>query len=300
MSSTAKGTLAVILSAILFGLMPIAAKFIYANGSNSFTLTLHRFFFSIPFLWLVMRIKGERIPVPSQKDLRRLLLVALGNIATPVLLYLSYDHISTGLATTLHFVYPVLVISGGVLFYRDKADRIRVICTILCLSGILSFYTPGGSSGTLGILIALSSGFTFAFYILLLDHGVLQHFTPLQVGFYFGIIGSIGLLILNLSLNTLRMDLTFVGWAASIIFSFGTSGIAVVLFQYGVKLVGGQNTSLLSTFEPLTSVVVGILFMNERFTFQSGLGILLILSAIFILGLSDRRKAALANVISKS
>ena len=85
------------------------------------------------------------------------------------------------------------------------------------------------------------------------------------------------------------------GWIASILFGIGISGVAVVLFQYGVKQVGAQNTSLLSTFEPVTSVIVGFLFMRERLTTQSGIGIGLILLAIFILGIADRKKASVTE-----
>lgn len=290
MNRTTRGTLAVILSAIMFGVMPITAKFIYSNGSNAMTLTLHRFFFSIPFLWIVMRIKGESIPIPRKQDLPKLLMVSFGIIATPILLYISYSYISTGLGTTLHFVYPVLVLIGGAVFFKQRVDLLRGIVCALCLAGIMAFYTPGGSGSTFGILLALGSGLTFAAYVLLLDHGGLTHYSPFQMAFYFGVIGTITLFILNIMFQTLTMNLTPAGWIASILFGIGISGVAVVLFQYGVKQVGAQNTSLLSTFEPLTSVLVGILFMNEKLTPKSGIGIGLILLAIFILGIADRKK----------
>lgn len=290
MSRKMKGTLAVILSGIMFGLMPITAKFIYASGSNPLTLTLHRFFFSMPFLWIVMRIKGEPVGLPRKQDLPKLFMVSSGIIATPILLYLSYSYISTGLGTTLHFVYPVLVLLGGAIFFKQRVDLIRGICCALCLGGIMAFYTPGGSGSTLGIILALASGLTFAYYVLLLEHGGLHHYSPLQMAFYFGVIGTISLYILNLLFNTLTMNLTPPGWIASILFGIGISGVAVVLFQYGVNQVGSQNTSLLSTFEPLTSVIVGILFMSEQLTLQSTIGISLILAAILILGVADRKK----------
>lgn len=295
MNRKARGTGAVILSAIMFGVMPLAAKFIYANGSNSMTLTLHRFFFSIPFLWIVMHIKGEAIVFPQKKDWLKLLMVSSGIIATPVLLYMSYSYISTGLGTTLHFVYPVLVLIGGAIFFKQRVDLVRGIVCALCLAGIVAFYTPGGTGSSFGILIALASGFTFASYVLLLDHGGLTHYSPFQMAFYFGVIGTVILFIMNVYFQTLTMNLTPAGWIASILFGIGISGVAVVLFQYGVKQVGAQNTSLLSTFEPVTSVIVGFLLMRERLTTQSGIGIGLILLAIFILGIADRKKASVTE-----
>lgn len=301
MSRTMKGTLAVILSAVLFGLMPVAAKFIYANGSNSMTLTWHRFLFSVPFIWIVMRTRGETVPRVPGALLPTLLLAALGNVSTPVLSYLSYNYIPTGLVTTLHFVYPVLVLLGGAIFFKQRVDLVRGICCALCLAGITAFYTPGGSVSTFGILLALGSGLTFAFYVLLIAHSGLKKYSALQLSLYIGLIGSVGLLAVNLLLGTLRLDLTPAGWLGSILFSIGSSGLATVLFQYGVKEIGAQNTSLLSTFEPLTSVIVGILFMSEQLTAQTGAGIGLILLAVVILGLADRRKSGTVqakNVLS--
>lgn len=61
---------------------------------------------------------------------------------------------------------------------------------------------------------------------------------------------------------------------------------AIVLFQKGLGLCGGVKASLLSTFEPLTSVIVGVIIYNEQMTFRTVLGIALILLATAVLVLN--------------
>lgn len=285
------GTAATILSAVIFGCMPIAAKIIYANGSNPLTLTFHRFLFGLPVLFLLCRRTPQGIPLPDRKQALRLGILALGYVGTPPLLFSSYRYISSGLATSVHFVYPVLVLLGCALFFRERIGAVKGLCCLLCMAGILCFCDMGDTGSLVGLLIAFASGVTYAFYILYLSRGGLGDLSPLQLGFYLSVYGSVALLALNLALGTLCWNLTPLGWVCSILFSLATSGVATVLFQMGVQQVGPQNASLLSTFEPLTSVVVGMAVFGERLSLRSAAGIGCILAAVVLLSAYEKRCA---------
>ena len=110
----------------------------------------------------------------------------------------------------------------------------------------------------------------------------------------FGLFAALGasviLLVTCLASGQLALPRTVVGWLLSIIFAAAVNGGAVILFQRGTILIGGQRASVLSTFEPLTSVVVGYLVFSEPIGWQSGIGIILVLGAsvlIAILGGDD-------------
>lgn len=284
------GFLLVILSAILFGLMPVLAKQIYAMGGNALSLCVYRFLFSLPFLYfMVMRRKEGTLRI-SASQTGKIFVLSLGCSATPFLLFQSYQYISSGMATTIHFVYPILVLLGSVLIYHVKMTKVKAVCAVLCLAGILSFYTPGESAGLRGVVLALLSGVTYAFYVLYYARSGLAELNPYKLSVYLSAFSTLVLLAVTLALGELVTDLPLKAWLLTILFAFMVSFLATVFFQMGTRLVGAEKASLLSTFEPLTSVVAGIVIFNEKLTVRSLAGIVCILCAVFLLALGDRKK----------
>lgn len=283
------GFILVILSAVLFGIMPLLAKQIYAMGGDALTLCVHRFLFSVPFLFLIVRRKKNVTFALDRRETKKVLILSLGCAATPLLLFQSYQFISSGMATTIHFVYPILVLLGCVLIYREKMTAVKGICAALCLAGILCFYTPGEPAGLKGVALAFASGITYAFYILYYSRSGLSELDPYKLSFYLSIFSTIFLLLAAVPAGGLVFQLPLEGWLMSVGFAFMVSVVATVFFQMGTRLVGPEKASLLSTFEPLTSVIAGILFFQEKLTLRTGAGIAFILSAVLLLTLWEKK-----------
>ena len=127
------------------------------------------------------RLSGSQ-SVPLDRTSLKLLICSLGCAAAPVLLYSSYPYISSGMATMLHFTYPAIVIVSCSLFFRERLTVRQGFCCALCMAGILCFYTPGGDSGGLGIFLALSSGFAYAFYVVYLSKSGMSEHTVSPIG----------------------------------------------------------------------------------------------------------------------
>ncbi len=284
-----KGMLLVILSAVLFGCMPLMAKVIYQNGGTSAGLTLLRNFLALPALWLLMR-RGKGETHLKKGELLPMLLLSFGFAGTPMLLFASYRSISSGMATTIHFVYPVFVLLGCVLFCHERLSRVKLLCVALCTGGILLFYTPGDSANLIGMLLAFLSGITYAFYIIYLGHSGLSHLAPFALAFWLSIFSSGNLLVYLALTGSLRISMTPLGWGMSLLFSLLIAVAASVSFQIGVKDVGPQRAAILSTFEPITSIVVGMVAFSEPFGIKTALGVLLILAAVIFLTLFDHQK----------
>lgn len=289
--STKKGLALVILSAIMFGTMPPFARLIYANGGTPFSLTFHRFLFSFPILFLISKIQKEPTYRPSKKQLVWLIEVCFGFIMTPLLLYSSYNYISSGMATTLHFVYPVIVILLCSLALKEAITKNQALCCSLCIVGILCFYTPDGVGNFIGIFAALSSGITFAVYIVLLSKNRIFEIPTYQLAAWLSFLGAILLLPITIVTGDAIPPMTVPGWILTILFSLIMSGIASVAFQVGTRYCGAQAASFASTFEPLTSIILGIIIYHEAITVKISLGILCILCAIIVLSMEKTSKA---------
>lgn len=282
-----KGVLLTILSAVLFGCNPLISKQIYALGGNSVTLSFYRMLITSIGFWIINKFYTREDFRVSGRELKKLFWCAQGYCLTPYLLWSSYNYLPSGLATTIHFVYPVLVLLGSVIFYREKLNGKKIFSCLLCVVGIVCFCQMSGDVTAFGIAIALLSGVTYTSYILLLDHSGLVDIHPYKLSFWLAAIGAVELLIISVGTRTLTFDIEPAGWVLTVVFAIITGAVASTAFQLGTKYIGAQNASLLSTFEPLTSVAVGIIVYHEAMTTRTVLGIIAILLSVIIVSISN-------------
>ena len=139
--------------------------------------------------------------------------------------------------------------------------------------GILFFIELGGSS-FLGLFLALFSGITFAYYMVGIEKLGLQSLNPYVLNFYFAIVISISLLMIGLISGQLELILPVEAYG------YLTSIVGIICLQQGVRYLGAATASILSMFEPVTSVIFGIIILHEQLTIVKLIGCFIILSAI--------------------
>lgn len=145
--------------------------------------------------------------------------------------------------------------------------------------GILCFYTPSGEISILGILIAIASGAANAFYTVFVSASGLLLLPTFKLAGWLNAISILPVVLVAPAMGGLVLSTSISGWEA--LFLLCTlSGTASIAYMLGTKFVGPQSISLLSTFEPLTSVVLGTIVPHETITRQSGWGIVCILLAV--------------------
>lgn len=283
------GYLCVILSAVLFGCMPLGARFLYAQGVTPMSLVLLRNLLSLPILALLgSRQGGLRIS-------RGALLEAstasfFGCWLAPILLFSSYRYLASGMAAVFHFIYPILVVLSGYLL-REKVKKGALLCALLCSLGILLLFDPHGAIDPVGVAFALTSGAAYAAYILVLGHFRHREVSGFRLSFYMSSVCAFCTLLLCLATGQLGLPKTIGGWGAAFLFSLSLSVGAAVLFQAGTFRCGAQRAAILSTFEPLTSILVGILFLDESLTPRILLGSALTLLAGVLITTSGGKKS---------
>jgi len=285
------GYLMVIASAVIFGLMPLMTKVIRADGVNSISIVLFRNLFALPVLAALALLQNKSLKVPV-KALPEMGLAGLfGCCITPLLLYSSYTFLTENdsVATVFHFIYPAVVVLGGWLFFKQKLNAGTAVSLGLCILGICLFYDPTKPLNWTGAGLALLSGVTFAVYVLMLSVFRYKEINGFLFSFYLALISSVVLLIVCLVSNQLTLPQTLPGWLMTIFFSLFVSVGAVVLFQKGTFLVGGQKSSILSTMEPITSIVVNA-FSGILPSVQSAIGALLVIAASVLIPIFDKKE----------
>lgn len=224
----------------------------------------------------------------TRSEFQKLAGLSIFYAATPVLLYEAYRGISTGLATTLHFTYPVIVMMIGAVVFRNRLHARQIICLFICIAGITCFYTPGQTESASGMVLAVATGFSYALYILFLGRSGLQRLNVMVVTFWISLLSATEIGLVAMAGGKLMLFIPWQGWLSIIGLGLLATVLALALFQLGVFLCGDVKASLLSTFEPLTGVILGVLIFHEALTPRTVAGIALILLSTLLLVMERR------------
>ena len=279
---TLKGCVFAILSAIIYGSMPLMAKYIYADGVTPMTLVFLRNLFSLAPLALLAYREGKTLKISPALLPSISLMALLSCCITPILLFSSYRFIASGLATVFHFAYPTFVVLAGILFLRKKIRPGSIISVVCCTVGIAMFYTPGESFNLTGSGLALLSAVTFAAYVVLLSRFDSSRISGFLFTFYIALVSCIATFCICIATGNLVFPATLFGWGLCAAFSLLVTTGAVVLFQQSTFLIGGEGASILSTLEPITSVILGVVIFDEPFGIRLLIGTVLVLIASII------------------
>ena len=276
-----KGYIYTALSAIIFGLMPLLTKIIIARGTTSLTIAFFRVFYVTIVLFFVLKIKKIDLHLEKRDLLSVILTSIFGSGITIIILNESYNYVDTGIATSLHFLYPLFVAILCCFFYGEKIKKKQIISLSFALVGIICFMSKGNGS-LFGYFLAIASGLTYAYYLVKMYKTGLVKMNALKLSFYLALFTTIEIFTMNLFMQDIVFKMDVLSYVLLLVLALSSSFLATVLLQKGVLLLGSTRASFICLLEPVTSMIVGILWLNEAFTFNKGLGGLAIIVSLII------------------
>lgn len=276
-----KGYIYTALSAIIFGLMPLLTKIIIARGATSLTIAFFRVFYVTIVLFFVLKIKKIDLHLEKRDWLSVILTSIFGSGLTIIILNESYNYVDTGIATSLHFLYPLFVAVLCCFFYGEKIKKKQIISLSFALVGIICFMSKGNGS-LFGYFLAIASGLTYAFYLVRMDKTGLVKMNALKLSFYLALFTTIEIFTINLFMQDVVFKMDAIAYGLLLVLALSSSFLATVLLQKGVLLLGSTRASFICLLEPVTSMIVGILFLGEALTLNKGLGGLAIIISLII------------------
>ena len=295
MKASHKGLLMVVISGIVFGIMPSTVKYCYSQGATPSLVMISRsVLFQIILIPIVLR-KKNTWPIFRQ-TWPKYVLLALTGTGTPLLLFVAYKYLSTGMTTTIHFLYPAIVALICAVFFREKLSKGKGIALLLCFLGILLMMdTSEQMLSVTGILIAIASSITWALYIILLDRFDLKGASSEQIMFFTGISSIVLVSLFGMALGDFAVSVTPIGWLAIAASNIFISVFGSLFFIIGVKHTDAQVSAIASTLEPIASIVIGVLFLHETVSLRIGIGCVLILSAVILLAVCGDKEREASN-----
>lgn len=274
------GFILIIISASAFGVMPIFGRYVYEDGLNPISLLFFRFTIASAILIILQIIL--RIPFPRGKILIILILMGVVGYGGQSFTYFTaLTLIPAGLVAILLYVFPAMVTVLSVFFLKERLTTKKISALLLAMTGtvfVVGFET-GGS--ILGILYALGAAVFYAVYIVVGAKATKKYgaFASSTV-----IIGSAALGYgLMVSAQGLIYPKSQTGWLYLVLIAIFCTVISISTFFAGVKRIGAVNGSILSTLEPVVTVLLGMLILSEGAYWSRFLGMALILGGAVIL-----------------
>lgn len=293
-----KGFIFGIISSATFGLIPLFALPALNAGIGLESVMLYRFCISTLAIGGYLIIRGESLKV-SLKEFITLFFLGVFYASTALFLTASYLYIPSGIATTIHFLYPVVVSAIMILLFRERISKIVMGASLLALAGVwmISSNESGGAISPKGMIYVLSTVVTYALYIVGVNKSIVAKMDGLKMTF-FVLLSSTIVFIINLLISgegfspipdlTTGINLFLLAIIPTLVSDF-----TLIL---AIQHIGSTNTAVLGCMEPVTAVITGILIFHEKMELNQFLGIGIILLAVICVILGSNRKTQIETI----
>lgn len=280
----AAGIAITILSAVSYGTLGIFGKLAYAEGLSTTTLLFFRFLLTGLALMATMFI--QRIEFPKGKTLLVLILMGAIGFSGQAFSYLTaLKYASAGVVAILLSLYPAFVSIISVVILKKKISKIAIVGIVVSFFGTALIADPAGGNIT-GFLFGIAAALIYSFYIVT-GSQVMHKVSALQSSaVIFSSTAVVYFFLILIEKPTLPTSLN--SWAVILGMVLIPTILASVTFLEGLKRIGPVNASLISTIEPLVTVLLSFLIFGEKLGFKALLGGALILGAVLLFTFANK------------
>ena len=258
MNDKAKGYLLGVIASASYGMNPLFALPLYQSGMTPDEVLFYRYSLAIPILAVMIIARGRNFKIKKQ-EAGVLFFMGMVIAISSLTLFSSYNYMSVGIASTLLFVYPIIVALIMILFFKEKLNLVT----------------------TLSMLLALASALTYALYIIGVNQfKSLQNMATLKVTFYVLLFGFFFYLVRLDFGRALTCPDHWYLWANILGLALFPTAISFLCTTSAVQYIGSTPTAILGALEPVTAVIVGVGVFGETLSVREMSGLVMIIAAV--------------------
>lgn len=281
MNAKAKGYILGSIAAASYGMNPLFALPLYKAGMDPDSVLFFRYLFAIPLLGIMIKARGRSFKI-QRKETFPLIIMGLLVGLSSLTLFLSYNYMAAGIASTLLFVYPIMVALIMAMVFKEKLALQTIVCMLLALGGIGLLYKSedGSTLSLIGTLLVFASSLSYAIYIVGINQTSLKNVATLKVTFYvllFGLSLFVARLLYSGVLNT--PDQWYL-WANLLALAVFPTAISFLCTTGAIQYIGSTPTAILGALEPVTAIFFGIAVFGESLTVRESFGLVMIIVAV--------------------
>ena len=279
-----------ILAAAFYGLNPLFALPLYHDGLDTWSVLLFRYLMSLPLLALIMIFQGCDFSI-NRREAKELCVLGFLMSASSIFLYLAYNHMDAGIASTVLFVYPILTAILMTVVFKEKNNMLVWLCLLAATIGIGILSKSDGVVYVtmLGVLLSILSAVVYAFYLTFINKGSLGHMPSVKITFYVMCFGTL-LIMMGVGYNGYVICPEGTGWLCSFGSALFPTSLSLIFTALAIQRIGSTQTAILGAFEPVTAVAIGTLIFGEQLSGNSIVGIMMILIAVTVVVMQGKIK----------
>lgn len=281
MNVKVKGYLLGALAAASYGMNPLFALPLYNDGMDPYSVLFFRYLFAIPILGIMLKARGRTFAV-SRHDLLPLVVMGLLLAMSSLSLFLSYNYMEAGIASTMLFVYPIMVAVIMAIFFRERITAQTASCILVALVGIALLYkgSDGATLDATGVMWVMVSALSYALYIVGVNRPRLKGIATLKLTFYALVFGFSIFIVCTDFGRALTFPSAWYKWGNLVALALFPTAISFLCTTQAIQYIGSTPTAILGALEPLTAVFFGVTVFGEALTPRLMFGIVMIIAAV--------------------
>ena len=283
-SNTFKGFVYGAVAAASYGLNPLFTLPLYADGVSADSVLFYRYGLGVVMLALLMKVQKQSFAL-HRSEVLPLLVMGMLFAFSSLALFQSYNYMDAGIASTILFVYPVLVAIIMAVVFKEKVSPITMFSIALAFVGIsMLCKSPGGQTLSLvGITFVFLSSLSYAIYIVGVNRSSLKDMPIAKLTFYVLLFG-LSVYVVRLQFCTeLQVIPTPMLWINAVSLAVFPTVISLVTMTKAIHYIGSTPTAILGALEPVTALFFGVLVFGEQLTPRIILGILMVITAVTLI-----------------
>ena len=281
-----------IITGIAYGLNPLFAVPLMEDGAAVESILFFRYSFAVVMLGAFLLLTKQSFKITA-KQAAVLLVLGLLYTSSSLCLFGSYNYIASGLATTLVFLFPVLV-AIIMVFLRVVPSWPVWLAIVASFGGVVIMTQGDGNEATdpLGVAMALGSALFYALFIVIINRSkAIANISNSLLTFYALAVGAVVFMCkILISDTTITAGITIaVDWLNLVGLALLPTIVSTATLAIATRNVGATKASVLGVFEPVTAILVGTLMFDEPLTTNIVVGIAIsVLAVTFMISVTKR------------
>lgn len=293
---TINGIFYAAISSMSFGFSPLFSLALIAAGLSDFDILSYRWLIAGLVLMIYAFCKKKSLRLNSFDEAWKIILLSVLRALTSVTLLIGYVNISSGIASTINFMYPVIVTLCMVIFFGEKRSLVDYLAIAASIFGVYllasgdSIMVEGGNT-RLGLACSLISAFSFAAYYIVMKQVKADKIEVVKFTTWIMMLSAVYFIIGAFVCDGKLTVVTDAGsWLNILGLGLWSTMVSNITGVKGNRRIGPTMTSILGALQPLTAVILGVLFLNEHLYMRSLIGCTIILVAVTIIVLHQKNR----------
>ena len=301
MNIRTKGYIMGAVASAAYGTNPLFALPLFDEGMDSDSILFFRYLLAIPMMAMLIFIRKGNLAV-RWREVPMLAAMGLLVATSSLTLFESLRFMDAGIASTMLFVYPVMVALIMAIFFGERMTLRTIACLALTVGGVMLLYrqSDGATISLKGSMLVMVSALSYALYIVGVNRSRLKDMDSLKITFYSLLVGMAAFGVRTGFGEQLVVPHNYRMWLEVGGLALFSTALSFAFITMAIHYIGSTPTAILGALEPVTAIIIGVTVFGETLSSRIVCGVMLIIAAVTMIvaggSVSERLKALVRHI----